>query len=116
MQVQLDRDGSLIIKLHPTETENFEQALTDFFAHENAWAKLREACDEKLKRWEDAVATNTESTILPSRFVDMSSLLGCNNPPEEPELNFQSANSWNCSICGAPNTVPFDDGCTNCGH
>lgn len=23
---------------------------------------------------------------------------------------------WNCSNCGAPNSVPRDEGCTNCNY
>lgn len=115
MQVQIDRDGSLIIKLQPSETENIHQALMDNFT-QDVCASLRNVCDSKFRRWEAASSLDKESVILPSRFVDMTQLMGRNTEPDEPEINFQSATTWKCHICGAPNTVSRDDGCTNCNH
>lgn len=118
MKLYVDIDGTVKLEISREEVRS-----TGLSGTLNKWV------DAKV---DDAVATTSEQKafeymqalgeladqpitdlVFPSKVIEFT------EPDYEDENPFPEqgeCGQWTCTVCGSPNTVSVDDGCTNCDH
>lgn len=118
MKLQVTQDGCLVLTLDFAETADVLDTVKGNWSPQ-IQEDITKLCTKKKTEWLEAIADGTTAECLPTKEIDLKTVPSCPNydPDEGHEQHgYISANMWNCSYCGSPNTVSRDEGCTNCGH
>ena len=120
MKLYVDIDGSVKIELDRLEVKNAGVAATvaKWITPEMGEAILSTS-DEKALEYLNAIGDTSgkpiRDLIMPSPVIEFKEKEYMDD--DEDFRDHQHDNGcWTCGVCGSPNTVSHDEGCTNCDH
>lgn len=120
MKLYIDIAGDVKLEIDRNEVRRAGlKATLDKWITGELDATVKEISDEKALEYLNAIGDVSgvpiRDLVEPSKVITLEEpeyLDNDENPyPEDGELG-----QWTCTVCGSPNTVSVDDGCTNCDH